>query len=94
MRNLKKRNFIIVADIATGTIKAIVEGLNEQKVSQKKLNESDGALLKKMDEFSQQFPTNIHDVILTRAFSLKDLKQAFSRFSGWKKIKKERIVIA
>lgn len=93
MRNLKRRNFIIVVDSATGTIQAIIEGLNEQKLSQTQLKKMDEALSKKSEMLSQQFSANTHDVILTRAFGLDDLKQVFPIFSGWKKIKKERIAI-
>lgn len=93
MRNRKRRDFIIVVDSATGAIQAIIEGLDEQKLSQTQLKKMDEVLLKKSETLSQKFSADTYNVILARASGVHELKQTFSRFLGWKMIKKERIVI-
>ena len=93
MRRLEKKNFILVAEIASKRVRAIVEGVNEGPVKRERLEEADAAILQRTSDLDQQFPPDTYDVVITRASNLEDLKRSFPEFSGWEQVKPETVVI-
>ena len=94
MRKLDKKNFVLVAEIASRRVKAIVEGPDERALRPDRLDDADELMLKRTNALSGQFPGDTYDVILTRASSIDDLKRGYPEFSGWEEITPERAVIA
>jgi hypothetical protein len=92
MRRLEKKNFILVAEIETRRVQAIVEGVNEQAVRRRQLDEADAAILRRTSELDKRFPPDTYDVVIARASSLEDLKRSFPEFSGWEQVELETIV--
>lgn len=93
MRKLEKRNFVIVAGLHSRRVEAIVEGPDEKTVS-RGYEAVDTAILGKVNELAAQFPATAYDVVITRAQSLDDLRDAFPEFSGWEQVRPEPLVIA
>lgn len=92
-RNRTKKNFIIVAELKTGIVKAIIEGPSERGVSKTMLGKIDNAILYNTRELDQKFPAVHYDVIVTRAPDLKELKSDFPEFSGWELLTQENLLI-
>lgn len=93
MRRLEKKNFVLVAEIASRRVRAIVEGKDERALRGERLDKADAAILKRTSELDQQFSPDSYDVVITRASSLEDLKRSFPEFSGWEEVEPERIAI-
>lgn len=92
-RNRTKKNFIIVAELKTRIVKAVIEAPGERGVSKTMLKKIDNAILHNTMELYQKFPAALYDVIVTRATDLKELKSAFSEFSGWWLITPKNLLI-
>jgi len=93
MRRLEKRNFVLVAEIASRRVQAIVEGPDERPLRGERLDHADEVMLQKTNELTRQFPGDTHDVILTRASSIDDLKRGYPEFFGWEYVKPESVAI-
>ena len=87
----RRKNFILVAEIASRHVRAIIEGPDERPLRGKRLDRADEMILKKTRELDKQFPGDTYDVMLTRALSVNDLKKQYAEFSGWERIKVEMI---
>jgi hypothetical protein len=93
MRKPEKRNFVIVAELHSRRVQAIIEGPDEKTVSNR-LDAVDTALLKKANELATRFPATAYDVVITRAQGLDDLRDAFPEFSGWEQVRSEPLALA
>ena len=93
MRKLEKRNFVIVAELSSRQVQAIVEGPTEKAVADR-LVALDTAILGKANELAARFPAAIYDVVITRAQNLDDLKETFPEFLGWEKVRPELLALA
>ena len=87
----RRKNFILVAEIASRHVRAIIEGPDERPLRGKRLDRADEMILKKTRELDKQFPGDTYDVMITRALNVDDLKRQYPEFSGWDKIKVETI---
>lgn len=94
MRKLDKHNFVIVAHLNTRKVRAILEGPDERTVPRNRLPAVDDAILGKVNELTNEFPTTDFDVVITRARNLSDLKDAFPEFTGWEEINPEQLAVA
>lgn len=92
MRKLEKRNFVIVAELRSRRVQAIVEGPDEKKVTGDRLDAVDNATLGKVKELEAQFPAEAYDVVIARAQGLNDLREAFPEFSGWEQVRPEPLL--
>ena len=93
MRDQVSRNFVIVAELNSRRVRTIIEGPDETQ-ERGHHDAVDQAILGKVTELSLQFPATSFDVVVTRAQSLKDLKNAFPEFSGWEQAKSEPLALA
>ena len=92
MRRLEKRNFVVVAELSSRRVQAIVEGPDEKTVRDR-LDTVDTAILGKANELATRFPATAYDVVITRAQSIDDLRDAFPEFSGWEQVRPEPLVL-
>lgn len=92
-RNMRKKNFILVAEIETGCVKIIIEGPNEQALKKVELERVDLAIEQKTDALFRQYSPHTHEVIRIRASDIDDIKQAFPECSGWDAIVSEQLTI-
>ena len=90
-RTPKKKNFILVAEIMSNRVRAIIEGHDERFIKGKHLINADRILIHKMEELNTKFLYNIYDVMWCRAVNLDDLKRQYPELSGWENINVETI---
>jgi hypothetical protein len=93
MKDLVSRNFVIVAELNSRRVRRIIEGPDETQMRGHH-DAVDRAILGKVTELSARFPAASFDVVVTRAQSFKDLKNAFPEFSGWEQAKSEPLALA
>lgn len=86
-RNTTRKNFILVAEIASKGVKIIIEGPDERVVRKGELDKADTAIEQKANELFAQYPAHTHEIIITRASDIDDLKQTFPEFVGWSEVK-------
>lgn len=89
----EKKNFILVAEIKSRLVKCIVEGPDEQCISPQQLENADAIMAQEVRRLSEQFPGDAHDVILTRASNIEDLKRGYPEFSGWEEVASVKIEV-
>lgn len=83
----ERKNFLIVADLHSRSIKEILEGPEEKKLSEKRLREIDERLLEEHRRLLSIYKIEDYDIILARAEDFQSLKVAFPDFRGWDQTK-------
>lgn len=92
-RNKALKNFIVVAEIKTGTIKKIVEVLKKEGVRGIRSKDIDCALIQKAEELGREFPPTIYDTVITLSADFVVLQKGYPEFSGWEKVNIEKISV-
>ena len=54
----RRKNFILIAEIASRQVEMIIEGLTEQTLTKKQIEDTDAIMLRKTTALAKQFPGN------------------------------------
>ena len=87
----RRKNFILIAEIAPKRVHRIIEGPSERDLTADQIQDVDALFHQRHGKLVSEFPATVYDTICTRASDREELVKDYPEFSGWEQVKVEMI---
>lgn len=90
MRNYKLRNFLLVSDNESQTVKLVLQAPAEQPGNAPEIDE---AFLSRREAIVKKYKAPHYGVITARAANLDSVREAFPELHGWQDIQVDELIL-